>query len=33
MRYNDPRSMGKTYLTRDLLAVPGFAAMAPDALF
>lgn len=32
MRYNDPRSMGKTYLTRDLLAVPGFAAMAPDAL-
>ncbi|MFO7697977.1 MAG: DNA-formamidopyrimidine glycosylase family protein [Anaerolineae bacterium] len=32
MRYNDPRSMGKTYLTRDLQNVPGFSAMAPDAL-
>jgi formamidopyrimidine-DNA glycosylase len=32
MRYNDPRGMGKTYLTADLDSAPGLAGMALDAL-
>jgi len=32
MRYNDPRSMGKTYVAASLDAVPGMTDMAPDAL-
>ena len=32
LRYNDPRGMGKIYLTHDLDQVPTFADMGPDAL-
>lgn len=32
MRYNDARGMGKTYLVRELMSIPGFSSMAPDPL-
>lgn len=32
LRYVDPRSMGKVYLTLDEGLVPGFAGQGPDAL-
>jgi formamidopyrimidine-DNA glycosylase len=32
LRYTDSRSMGKVYLTDDLVKVPGFADLGPEAL-
>ncbi|MFQ6059283.1 MAG: Fpg/Nei family DNA glycosylase [Anaerolineae bacterium] len=32
LRYVDPRSMGKIYLTADLALVPGFATQGPEVL-
>jgi formamidopyrimidine-DNA glycosylase len=32
LRYSDPVTMGKVYLTADLDAVPGFARQGPEAL-
>lgn len=32
LRYVDPKTTGKVYLTKDLSKVPGFAAQGPEAL-
>jgi formamidopyrimidine-DNA glycosylase len=32
LRYVDPKTMGKVYLTTDLALVPGFASLGPEAL-
>jgi formamidopyrimidine-DNA glycosylase len=31
LRYHDAKDMGKIYLTRDLLQIPGFAGLGPEA--
>ena len=31
LRYNDAKDMGKMYLTADLVAIPDFAGLGPDA--